>query len=435
MAFCNCAPEGARGPAHGPNHHNADEGHGHDLHEEKGPKEHEHGGDEASDLDRPVSELFAATCEHDIKKYECDECRYEIGVVKVAESLFEDGFLEKVKAEMRTVALPLELTGQVRFDERRVTHVSTQAEGIIMKVHVMLGDTVARGQALVAIESVEVGEAQAEYLETRAMLALAEQNHARIDALRKEGISSEKERVAARQGLEAARIRKEAALGKLTRLGMSTAAARGLTYRAAKGRFVLRAPMDGTVLDMHAVSGELARTETSLITIGDNASVWVWADLYERDIAHVTRAQAEKPLEAAVAVKAFPGEAFAGAVDLVSPSMSEPSRTVKVRIAIPNPDGRLLSGMFCQVKLFIPGDQQVLAVPSKSVLDDEERVFVFLHHEGDFYLRRPVTPGHTFAGMTEITRGLNGSEVVVANGAFLLKSDVLRSKMGAGCAD
>ena len=115
--------------------------------------------------------------------------------------------------------------------------------------------------------------------------------------------------------------------------------------------------------------------------------------------------------------------------------MTESSRTVKARINVPNPEGRLLAGMFAQVKIFISGDQQVLAVPSKSVLEDEGRAFVFVHHEGDYWMRRPVSSGRTFAGMTEITRGLTGSEVVVANGAFLLKSDVLRSKMGAGCAD
>lgn len=138
----------------------------HDRHHHR----HDRGEDEPSDLDRPVDELFAATCEHEMKAHQCDECRYEVGVVKAAASLFEGGLLGTVRAEKKAVAVPLSLTGEVRFDERRVAHLSTLAGGIIRKVHVTLGDEVKRGQPLVEIESVAVGDAQAVYLEAQAIL-------------------------------------------------------------------------------------------------------------------------------------------------------------------------------------------------------------------------------------------------------------------------
>jgi cobalt-zinc-cadmium efflux system membrane fusion protein len=75
--------------------------------------------------------------------------------------------------------------------------------------------------------------------------------------------------------------------------------------------------------------------------------------------------------------------------------------------------------MFAQVEVFIPKETKVLAVPSKSVLKDEKRAFVFVHHEGDYWVRRPVIPGRTFASQTEINKGLSRGEIVVANGAFL----------------
>lgn len=395
------------------------------------------GADEhdVSDLDRPIAELFAATCEHGVKAHRCAECRYEVGVVKAEAALFQGRLLETARVERRAVARPLDLTGEVRFDERRVAHVSTQAEGIIRKVHVTLGDRVKRGQPLLEIASVAVGEAQAAYLEALELLRLARRGHERIEALGREGIAAGKERLAARQELNAAQIRAEAALGKLTRLGMSPAAARGLSRQSAKGLLVLRAPTGGAVLEMHAVAGEVARVESSLATVGDNSAVWVWADLYERDIALVSREQARGALAAAITVKAFPGQVFDGTVDLVSPSMSESSRTVKARIAVPNPERRLLSGMFAHVTLFIPGERRALAVPRQAVLQDEGRAFVFVHHQGDYYVRRPVAVGRSFAGLVEITGGLAEGQVVVATGAFLMKSDVLRSKMGAGCAD
>jgi cobalt-zinc-cadmium efflux system membrane fusion protein len=390
---------------------------------------------EPSDLDRPLEELFAMTCEHRRKTFECEECRYETGVVRAPAKLFAGGLLKTQKAVRGRIAIPLRLTGEVRFDERRVTHLGTQAGGIVRGAHVALGDRVSRGQALIEIESVAVGEAEGAYLEAQAVLRLARRSHERALELRNEGISSEKEYLQARQELETAEIHEESALGVLTRLGMPVADARNLGPASARGRLTLRAPADGVVLFLHAVPGEVARTEESLVTIGDNATMWVWADLYERDIARLARKEVERRMAATVTVKAYPGEEFPGTVDFVSPVMDEATRTVRLRIAATNPRGRLLAGMFADVKVFLPGEEETLALPRSAVLEDEGRSFVFIHHHGDYYVRRPVEPGRSWGDRVEVLRGLKGGETVVADGSFLLKSDVLRSKMGAGCAD
>ena len=391
--------------------------------------------EELIDLDRPVGELFADACEHKARAFECDDCRWEVGVVRVPASLMDGGLVATAQVERRRVAVPRTLNGEVRFDERRVAHVSSQVEGIITKVHVTPGDTVRRGQPLIEIESVAVGEAQAAYLEARGLLDIARRNFDRVSALKQEAIASEKEYLQARQELETAEIRAEGARGTLTRLGMDPSEARDVASGNTRGRLVLRAPTGGSVLDMHAVPGELARTEEALLTVGDSSTVWVWADLYERDIAAVSQAQAAQPLAAAVSVKAYPDQQFPGTVDLISPAMDESSRTVKVRVEVANPDGRLLAGMFASVALFLPGSDEVRAVPAAALLEDEGRSFVFVHHQGDYFVRRPVTAGRSWDGWVEIMAGLEASQTVVAEGAFLLKSDVLRSKMGAGCAD
>jgi RND family efflux transporter MFP subunit len=193
--------------------------------------------------------------------------------------------------------------------------------------------------------------------------------------------------------------------------------------------------MDGTVLVMHAVPGEVAKTAESLLTVGDNSTVWVWADLYERDIAAVKKGQAAQPLAASVSVRAYPGEDFPGTVDLVSPAMDESSRTVKVRVEVGNAGGQLLAGMFAAIKLYLPGTDETLAIPRAAVLEDAGRSFVFVHHHDDYYVRRPVAVGRLWAEWAELKKGLEPGQTVVAEGAFLMKSDVLRSKMGAGCAD
>ena len=388
---------------------------------------------ERSDLDRPVEELFATDCEHKVKTFECAECRYENGVVCAPARLFEGGLMKKLRAERRRLDTPLDLTGEVQFDERRVAHVSSQAEGLIRKVHVTLGEVVRAGQAMVELDSVAVGEAEAAYLEAQGMMELARRDAERLSGLR--GVASEKEVFLAQKERDLAGIRLEGALGKLVRLGMSADEARARSRSTARGRLVLRAPADGSVLEMHAVPGEVAKSEASLVTLGDNASVWVWADLYERDVAAISSAQASGKLTAAVTVRAYPGEEFAAAVDFISPSMSPATRTVKLRLATPNPGRRLLAGMFAQVQVFLPAKSAGLTVPAAAVLEDEGRSFVFLHHRGDYYVRRPVTVGQAAGGRIAILSGLSEGAIVVSDGAFLMKSDVLRSKMGAGCAE
>ena len=386
---------------------------------------HEHGEAEAeaSDLDQPVEDLFAASCEHEVKTFACDECRNEVGVARAPASLFEGGLLHKTQPAREPVRVPLALTGEVRFDERRVAHLSPPAAGIVRRVPVSVGDRVRRGDTLVEIESGDAGAAAAELREAQSLLGLAEERHERSRQLREQGIASEKDFRQAAQELESARIRQETARAQANRLGAATDASSGVLR--------LRAPADGTVLFLHAVGGEPARPDEVMATVGDIATVWVWADLYERDLSRL----AAGPLPAEISVRAWPGQAFAGTVDFVSPSIDETSRTVKLRVSVPNPDGRLLAGMFAAVQVFLPGAQEALVLPRLAVLEDEGRSFVFVHHHDDFYVRRPVTAGRSWGDRVEITGGLRGDETVVADGAFLLKSDVLRSKMGAGCAD
>jgi cobalt-zinc-cadmium efflux system membrane fusion protein len=406
---------------------------------EAGQEGHEaHGAEKPSDLDRPVAELLAATCEHGRKTYECDECRYEVGVVRVPAKLVDGGLVKTASVSKRRVEAPIVLTGEVRFDERHVTHISPRIEGAVRKVHASLGERVRRGQAILELESVQLGEVESDYLAAQAALRLARSSFERQEQLRKEQISSEKEYLSARQEHEAAQIRARAAQEKLSRLGVSQGDVERLasaSRSAGDGGLVVRAPADGIVLEMHAVPGELVKPDESIVTVGDVSAVWVWADLHEDQLGRVLEAQRGGKLRAEIGVKAFPDAMFPGSVDFVGPTMDERTRTVKVRVAAANPEARLRAGMFASVRIFLPGQEEALAVPRSAVLTDEGRSFVFVHHHGDYWIRRPVEPGRRWLDWIEVKGGLAGAETLAAEGAFLLKSDVLRSKMGAGCAD
>jgi RND family efflux transporter MFP subunit len=157
-------------------------------------------------------------------------------------------------------------------------------------------------------------------------------------------------------------------------------------------------------------------------------------DLYETYLDAVARAQLESAIMAEVSVQAYPGEIFEGRVDFIGSTMSEDTRTVKARITLENEDGKLRPGMFAAVNLLLGDGGDGLSVPLSAVLSDEGLDFVFVHHVEDYFLRRPVRMGRTSGDFVEIINGLAPGQTVASSGAFLLKSDVLRSKMGEGCA-
>ncbi len=394
---------------------------------------------EISDLDRPVDELFLATCEHQTRTFECDECRYEVGVVKVPSSLIEEELVLLVEAGRRTVVDPLMLTGEVRFDEGQVVHLAPRTDGVIRAVHVQIGDRVKAGQALFEMDSIALGEAQGEYLVARSTRALSARTLDRQTALRREGITSEREVLEAANAYELADIRVRAATERLLRLGLDPADLRAQGGKPrlgdAQGRLVVRAPIHGRVADMHAVAGEAASTGESMMVIGDANPLWVLTDLYEDHLAEVQALLGQGAVRVTVTVKAFPCEEFVGILDQIGSVMDPKSRTVKARVTVANPDHKLRPGMFAQVFLGLAGHEQVLAIPRAAVMHDEGRAFVFVRHIGDFWVRRPIVTGREWDGWVEVRRGIDTGQLVASDGAFLLKSDVLRSKMGAGCAD
>lgn len=385
-----------------------------------------HAHPEESDLDLPLEALFAARCEHSRLTHQCDECRYEVGVVKVPERLFEEGLLRRGRIDRRPVPEQLRLTGEIGYDERRIAHVSVPAEGILRRVRVALGDAVAPGALLAEVDSVVGSEAAVEANQARSQLELARLAHERQRLLHEQGITAEREYLVARQAHEAAQLRLAGAQRRLSELGAG-----------AGGSLALRAPVAGTVLELHAVAGELARPGDVLFIVGDHDALWIWADVYERDVAAVLAAHAAGPLPARIAVRAYPGRDFEGTVDWVQPRMDPHSRTMKLRIGLRNAERVLLVGMFADVRLLLPGTgtQRVLVAPRAAVLEDEGRQFVFVRHGDGYYVRRAVESRRVEGDWIEIQGDLQRDQEVVTEGAFLLKSDVLRAKMGAGCAD
>ena len=399
---------------------------------------HGHGEAEVSDLDRPVDELFAGKCEHDIPHYSCDECRYELGVVKLDADIVSKegrpGLVAAIPAGTASFEESVRLTGEVHVSDARTVHVASPLAGVVLSAPALAGQKVAAGDVLFELDSHDVAEAKADLLKKAAALELATKTAEREALLFEKRISAEMEVQEARARQAEAKIELDGARSRLLRLGLPPEAhpVPGNAGEALSGRVAVRASRSGTVLEGHANPGEYVEAGKDLFVISDLSEVWVWADLKDADLAAVSASGKA----AAAMIEGPAGVVARGSVDIVSGTVSEQTRTARARIVVPNPRGALRPGMFVTVRIAGPGAAAaVVAVPKVAVLADEGRPFVFVHHEGDYWVRRPVTLGRRSGDQVEIVAGLAPGQRIIADGSFLLKSDVLRSKMGAGCAD
>ncbi len=425
-----------RGERHG--HTETEEHEAHDHNEGHGEEAHEEG------LSLSLDEIAAFRCAHEVPAYQCASCRYEVGVVKVPSSLVKEGpeagnglVLTRLVEKTR-VTDGLTVTGEVQLNENRAVHISPRIPGIIESVKVDMGADVRQGDVLFNINSVELGRALSDYDRSRALAALSEKNLKRERSLFERRISSEQEMIDAQMTYEEHKTERDAARQALHVLGLTkedlSSIDRGKGGVRA-GSLPVRAPLEGTIIEKHAVVGELVEPGSDVMLIADLTTVWVWADIYEQDLPSLIQARRLGPIPVKVLVRAFPGRPFEGQIDYVGATMEERTRTVKVRATVENTDTLLRPGMFCEIRVGIGSGEEALAIPKAALLSDEGSDFVFTHWKEDYYVRRPVKKGREFPGRVEILGGLAPGDRIVAEGAFLLKSDILREKMGAGCAD
>jgi cobalt-zinc-cadmium efflux system membrane fusion protein len=392
---------------------------------------------EMSDLDRGEAELFSAVCEHDIAQHSCDECRYELGLVKVDSALAgPDGLLQTITVTERGLPAVLELDGEAQLDAERSVRVTSRADGTVREVLVDVGSVVTRGQPLLRIASPAWAEERAVWLQARAGHALARAVAEREAELHAQGICPRKDLLEAEAERARAAAAEMAATERLRAHGIDAAGLEALA-RDPDGAPLLTvtAPLAGTVLERELGPGQQVTADQPLLLVADVSRMWVLANLREHEIGPLLAARAAGEVPAEVTLHFRSDRVLSGRLEAVGGTLDESTRTARARIVVDNAEGLLRPGMFAHVRLRLPGAARALAVPAEAVLEDAGRSFVFVAARPGYFLRRPVTTGRAEGGWVEITGGLAPGLVVAARGAFLLKSDVLRAKMGAGCAD
>lgn len=385
-------------------------------------------------------ELFSVKCEHNIPQYTCDECRYELGLVKIPHDLMKDngGPIETAKSVVKKIATSFEASGEVQLDDNKKVNISPRIPGVVTSVNADLGTKVKKGDVLFEIESTELGQTIGEFRKNFAMTELLRRNYERKKSLFDQKITSEAELIDNQMSYEQSKTELEATKNKLYAMGLNSkeiASFESTGKEFSTGRLPFRAPISGILVSKLMTAGEMVEPGNNVIVLADLSNVWVWLNIYEQDIAGLSAAYGKGHVPVEITTGAYPSEVFYGKIDYLSSVINENSRALNVRVSLNNKENRLRPGMFCHARIYNGESGDVLTIPKDAVLNDEGKTFVFKHVKEDFYLQVFVKTGRKDINSIEILNGLTAGDEVVTAGAFMLKSDVLREKMGAGCAD
>lgn len=285
-------------------------------------------------------------------------------------------------AEMARIGRAVRAPATVTLDETRVSVISMRTDAFIDTVsNVTTGDRIEKGQVLFGFYSKEIATAGTEYAAPggdRAGSAL-----------------------------------------RLKNLGVPDEAIRTIAERQQVPSTIdYASPRDGIVLERLAIPGMMAKPGDVLFRIADMSHLWVLADLSEYDLASV-RVGADVRLT----VRSLPGRTFDGTVDLIYPQVDTQTRTTKVRIELPNPDGVLLIDMYAEVEIDTRAEEPAIVVPSSAVIDTGDRKLVFLDKGEGRFEPRDVTLGVRGDAQTEIITGIKAGDQVVVAANFLLDAE------------
>ena len=315
--------------------------------------------------------------------------------------------LQTAKAAVKPLTKSIRTTGKVAMNESGRTYITSRVEGRIDELYVTAdGEYIAPGQAIAAVYSPTYLAAQEEYLLT--LENIQKLKNAGADVVK---INS--------------RLR-DAALRKLQLLNVSDDAIAQLEQtRQPQDHMMIYAQFGGTVLEKQLLPGAYIMPGDKLYSLSDLSSVWLNVDVYEKDIANVAPGQT-----VTVTSGAYPGETFNGQVVFINPILDDATRTVKVRVEMANPGGRLKPNMFVNANLTIPlGD--TLVIPESSLIDTGSRKVVFVAQKEDTFVKREVVVGQQADGYVQILSGLQPGETVVTAATFLIDSQTKLGSFGS----
>ena len=310
---------------------------------------------------------------------------------------------------------------RLAYDEDVTARVSSPVAGRVLRLMVQPGDRVRRGAALAELDSPDLASAQSDLAKAQADEAHKQQTVARTRALADGETGARKDNEAAVADLQQAVAETRRAAQRMQNLMTATTTTATTTATVSgSGRFVLRAPVDGVVVERQINPGMEVRPDLAnpLFVITDTQRLWELVDVSETAMAAVHAGQSVE-----LEVDAWPGQRFAGVVRHIGAALDAASRRLQVRCQIANADGRLKAEMFSRVAFLADAQATALRVPNSSLVLNGMQNFVIVEQEPGVFARRPVQLRWSGPDSTYLVSGLRAGERIVSEGALLLASE------------
>ncbi|MDP9991835.1 cobalt-zinc-cadmium efflux system membrane fusion protein [Variovorax boronicumulans] len=374
-----------------------DHGHDHGREEAKGHGDKEHHGEESKEKGAPA-EAKAESKEH---KEDEEKIPFTDEQVKAAGMAIESAGPARIKTS-------LQLPGEIKFNEDRTAHVVPRVAGVVDSVSANLGQEVKRGQVLAVLSSPGLSEQRSALQSAQRRLELARTTYEREKKLWEEKISPQQDYLQAQQAMQEAQIAVANANQKLLALGATPGS-------AALGRYELRAPFDGMVVEKHISLGESVGEAVNVFTISDLSTVWAEISVAANNLNLV---RIGEPVT--IRSSAF-DQTASGTVSYVGSLIGAQTRTATARVTLTNPQRVWRPGLFVNVELVSSEADAPVTVSAEAVQTVEEKPTVFLKVPGGF-MPQHVQTGRSDGKRIEIVGGLKPGAAYAASGSFVIKS-------------
>jgi cobalt-zinc-cadmium efflux system membrane fusion protein len=338
-------------------------------------------------------------------------------LIKIAPDMMRDLRVTIGKAQARAASEMTAALGELHVNEDAYAEIASPVSARIVKILARPGDAVSAGQALAQLSSPELGQSRAELAAARARLELARSTAERKRSLAADRLIPERETIEAEAALTEATAAYNLASASLRRYGGG----------AGDSELAIASPIAGTVIDRSAVIGQLADPSRTLFRVGDLSTLWLVAHVFERDAVRVPIGS-----RATASFAALPGRTSEAMIRAIGREVDPASRTIAIRLDVPNPDGQLRPGMSATVSLPLgqPGGAPVIVVPAAAVQRVGSSWAVFIPHRDATFEARAIGRGRDLSGDVEVLSGLTAGESLVIDGAFLLKAEADKARGG-----
>jgi len=317
---------------------------------------------------------------------------------------------------------------RLRYNQNRLAKVTPLATGVVQQVYVDYGDWVDAGSVLAEVASIEIAEAKAAFLNALSEHKFRQTVYHREKGLFEKKVSSRQEYEEAEAEFHKSKTRRDTAWQTLENFGFSENDVTALAENGdASSRFYLKAPFSSTIVDRDAVIGDVVSTQRSLFSLADLSTMWLELSIPIDEYAGI-----EVGNQISATFRGLDGHDYSGEIIWISPAVNESNRMVQARALVRNESGLLKEGMLGEA-MIANGSTRGLRLPDSAIqrIDEENVVFVLL--EGDLFEIRKVLVGRSEAGHVSIVSGLTPEDSVVVSGSFTVKSEYLKSRLGAGC--